>query len=59
MKQYLQMCKDSMDNGEIKGRTGVGTKDFGYQARYNLEEGFPINYERVYLRAIITIIMVY
>ncbi|HHT82764.1 MAG TPA: thymidylate synthase [Acholeplasmataceae bacterium] len=56
MKQYLQMCKDIMERGEIKeDRTGVGTKGFfGYQARYNLEEGFPLlTTKRVYLRAII------
>lgn len=29
MKQYLQMCKDIMERGEIKeDRTGVGTKGF-------------------------------
>ncbi|NLG31688.1 MAG: thymidylate synthase [Acholeplasmataceae bacterium] len=56
MKQYLQMCKDIMEHGEIKeDRTGVGTKGFfGYQARYNLEEGFPLlTTKRVYLKAII------
>ncbi len=56
MKQYLQMCKDIMERGEVKeDRTGVGTKGFfGYQARYNLEEGFPLlTTKRVYLRAII------
>jgi thymidylate synthase len=56
MKQYLQMCKDIMERGEIKeDRTGVGTKGFfGYQARYNLEKGFPLlTTKRVYLRAII------
>lgn len=56
MRQYLQMCKDIMERGEVKeDRTGVGTKGFfGYQARYNLEEGFPLlTTKRVYLKAII------
>jgi thymidylate synthase len=50
------MCKDIMERGEVKeDRTGVGTKGFfGYQARYNLEEGFPLlTTKRVYLKAII------
>jgi thymidylate synthase len=45
-----------MERGEVKeDRTGVGTKGFfGYQARYNLEEGFPLlTTKRVYLKAII------
>ncbi|MGI6787702.1 MAG: thymidylate synthase [Acholeplasmataceae bacterium] len=56
MKQYLKMCQEILDKGEVKvDRTGVGTKGFfGYQARYNLKEGFPLlTTKRVYLRAII------
>lgn len=56
MKQYLELAKHVMDNGTFKeDRTGTGTKSlFGYQMRFNLEEGFPLlTTKRVYLRAII------
>ncbi|MGI6608293.1 MAG: thymidylate synthase [Erysipelotrichaceae bacterium] len=44
MKQYLEMCKFVLENGtERSDRTGTGTIScFGYQTRYNLEEGFPL-----------------
>ncbi|HPW53235.1 MAG TPA: thymidylate synthase [Erysipelotrichaceae bacterium] len=44
MKQYLDMCRHVLENGsERSDRTGTGTiSTFGYQARYNLEEGFPL-----------------
>ena len=44
MKQYLQFLNHIMDNGEIKeDRTATGTKSlFGYQMRYNLQDGFPL-----------------
>ena len=44
MKQYLDMCKFVLENGEERSdRTGTGTISiFGYQTRYNLEEGFPL-----------------
>jgi len=43
MKQYLDALNYIMDNGEeVSDRTGVGTLSvFGYQIRFNLEEGFP------------------
>jgi thymidylate synthase len=43
MKQYLQSLYDVREYGEDKtDRTGTGTRSlFGYQSRYNLQNGFP------------------
>lgn len=44
MKQYLNMLNHILTNGvETDDRTGIGTISvFGYQNRYNLQEGFPL-----------------
>ena len=43
MKQYLEALKHILENGEsVEDRTGVGTTAvFGYQMRFDLQEGFP------------------
>ena len=44
MKQYLELCDHVLKNGIRKhDRTGTGTISvFGYQMRFNLEDGFPL-----------------
>lgn len=56
LEQYLGMLRHILANGTQKDdRTGVGTISvFGYQARYDLQKGFPLlTTKKVYLRAII------
>lgn len=44
MKQYHELMKHVLENGTKKtDRTGTGTLSvFGYQMRFNLQEGFPL-----------------
>ncbi len=44
MKQYHELLQHLLDNGAKKSdRTGTGTLSvFGYQMRFNLQEGFPL-----------------
>ena len=43
MQQYRTLIKDIITHGEkTENRTGIGTRSiFGYQMKFNLEEGFP------------------
>lgn len=56
MRQYLDLIQKIMDEGEDRlDRTGVGTRSiFGYQARYDLRDGFPlVTTKRVHIRSIL------
>ncbi len=57
MKQYHDALEHILKNGKNKNdRTGVGTRSvFGYQMRFNLQEGFPaVTTKKLAWRAVVS-----
>lgn len=56
MEQYKKMCQDILEKGKYKDdRTNTGTISlFGYQCRYDLNEGFPLlTTKKVYYKGVL------